>query len=378
MMGFYPPGSRPPTWPPDRQRGSAGWSGATSIVALVLGALGIGLAVGALVLGQSDAPRTVVQAAVPGTHDAEPVVGPGSIDVAQVAATIGPSVVTISGDAEEAGVIGEVVGTGVVISADGAIITNAHVVDGTTNLRVRLPGETEPTPAVILSADRGNDLALIRIDRHDLTPARFAEPVELGDPVVAVGFALDLDGDPSVTLGIVSATQRTLITADGALDGLIQTDAAISSGNSGGPLVDASGAVVGINTAVAASDAYTSANNVGFAISAGEARPIIDDLWQARDGSVRLEGYLGVTVLDRTDGGQGAVVDAVETGGPAGDAGIEAGDTIVAVGEEPIVGSGGIVAAVRDHDPGDDVAVVIVRDGERQTHRVTLGERPGS
>ena len=112
--------------------------------------------------------------------------------------------------------------------------------------------------------------------------------------MLAIGFALDLDGEPSVTLGIVSALDRTIITELGALDGLIQTDAAISSGNSGGPLVDAEGRIVGINTAVARSDVTTAATNVGFAISSDEVAEVLDELRAAEGGEPRTEGFLGV------------------------------------------------------------------------------------
>ena len=139
--------------------------------------------------------------------------------------------------------------------------------------------------------------------------------------MVAIGFALDLDGGPSVTLGIVSALDRTLDSPRGALDGLIQTDAAISSGNSGGPLVNDAGEVVGIDTAVARGDAITAVSNVGFAISVGEALPIIESLREQADGAA-VEGFLGVGLDDRIDGGQGAIVAEVEPGTPAADAGV--------------------------------------------------------
>ena len=228
----------------------------------------------------------------------------------QVVDAVGPSVVTISADLTQ----GRAVGTGVVVSTDGEVLTNAHVVDGATAIHVRLPGETEPIEATLLAQDAGNDLALLHIDRDDLAPVTFAptHEVALGDEVLAIGFALDLDGDPTVTLGIVSALDRTIITEDGALDGLIQTDAAISSGNSGGPLVDAQGRVVGINTAVARSDSTTAATNVGFAISSDEVVGVLDDLRAAEDGTPRQEGFLGVGLDDRTDGGQGAVITDVD------------------------------------------------------------------
>ena len=135
------------------------------------------------------------------------------------------------------------------------------------------PIERDPHDADVVGIDTNNDLALLKVKGvSGLTPATLAKPdsVQLGDDVVAIGFALNLDGGPSVTRGIVSALDRTLQSDNGVLDGLIQTDAAISSGNSGGPLVNAQGEVIGMDTAVARSDTSVAANNIGFAISVKE------------------------------------------------------------------------------------------------------------
>lgn len=300
------------------------------------------------------------------------------LSVAEVANAVGPSVVTISGDVEGAPVPGEAVGTGIIVSADGEILTNAHVIEDTTAIRVRLAGETEPTDAEVVATDLGNDLALLRVDAEDLPMAPFAPAGEiaLGDEVIAIGFALDLAGDPSVTLGIVSALDRTIITQEGALDRLIQTDAAISSGNSGGPLVDASGRVVGINTAVARSDITTAATNVGFAIAIEEVESVLADLREQAGGDPRLEGYLGVSLEERTDGGQGALIQEVSGDSPASDAGLETGDVVISVDESTTDGVAGVVAAIRDREPGDEIDVVVVRDGEERRFSVVLAERP--
>jgi putative serine protease PepD len=217
----------------------------------------------------------------------------------------------------------------------------------------------------MLAADRGNDLALLRMSGDDFDAAVFADPgsVRIGDEVVAIGFALGLDGDPSVTLGIVSALDRTIGTDGAFLDGLIQTDAAISSGNSGGPLVNARGEVVGINTAVARDTATAAATNVGFAISAKEALPVIEALRAQSGGDPRTEGYLGVELGERSDGGQGAVIQAVRDDTPAADAGIEVGDLVVASDGAPI--------------DGDSTTLTILRDGDPVDITVTLVERPG-
>jgi S1-C subfamily serine protease len=304
--------------------------------------------------------------------------GAAGIDVAAVAESVAPSVVTISADLDTAIGLGGSIGTGVITTRDGEVLTNAHVVEGATEIRVRLAGETEPRAATLLAADAGNDLALLRIEGDGYVPATFADPtsIRIGDEVVAIGFALDLDGGPSVTRGIVSALDRTLGLADGALDGLIQTDAAISSGNSGGPLVNAAGEVVGINTAVARGDAQTAASNVGFAISVGEALPIIEALREQAGGDPRLEGFLGVGLDDRSDGGQGAIVSEVQPDTPAEDAGVRAGDLVVEIDGVPIDGAIGMIAAIRDLEPGDEITLTVVRDGERIDLTAVLTVRP--
>ena len=302
----------------------------------------------------------------------------GRLDVAKVIDHMAASVVTISADIDSQFGQGQSTGTGVIVSSDGEILTNAHVVEGATEIRVRLAGETEPREARLLASDPGNDLALLRMSGDDFDAAVFADPdsVRIGDEVVAIGFALGLDGDPSVTLGIVSALDRTIGTDGAFLDGLIQTDAAISSGNSGGPLVNARGQVVGINTAVARDTATSAATNVGFAISAGEALPVIEALRVQAGGEPRTEGYLGVELGERRDGGQGAVITAVQDDTPAADAGIEADDLVVEADGAAIDGATGLIAAIRDLGPGDSTTLTILRNGEPIEITVTLVERP--
>lgn len=297
------------------------------------------------------------------------------LDVAVVAKYVAPSTVTVSADVGS----GVSLGTGIIITDDGEILTNAHVVEGADAVRVRLAGETEPREATVLAEDRGNDLALLRISGSGFEAATFADPasVRLGDDVMAIGFALGLDGEPSVTLGIVSALDRSVGQGDVFLDGLIQTDAAISSGNSGGPLVNAAGEVVGVNTAVARDTAVFTATNVGFAISVGEALPIIDTLRAQADGVPREEAFLGVGLEDRRDGGQGVIVTGVEIGTPAADIGVAAGDLIVAIDGASTDGSSALIAAIRDKAPGESVTVSIVRDAVAIDFDVTLTARPG-
>ena len=239
------------------------------IVALLVGfAGGIGGAVVAdqLNIGSSSTKASNSPVQMSEVDSSDPSIG--DTVIAQVANVLADSVVTISSVIDDGAQSGEATGTGVVLTADGEILTNAHVIDGASKVRVRFAGETEPRPATVIASEVGNDLALLKIAATGLKPVTFAQPntVRIGDTVVAIGYALALDGGPTVTSGIISALKRTIVTDAGALNGLIQTDAPISSGNSGGPLVNLRGEVVGINTAVARGDSNSAANNVGFSI----------------------------------------------------------------------------------------------------------------
>ena len=301
----------------------------------------------------------------------------GTTVVAQVVNQLADSVVTINSQISDATGEGEASGTGVVLTSDGEILTNAHVVEGATGVTVRFAGETEPRTATVLASDAGNDLALLKIDATNLKPATFAQPgtIRIGDQVIAIGYALALDGGPSVTSGIISALKRTIITESGALNGLIQTDAAISSGNSGGPLVNLRGEVVGINTAVARSDVNQAATNIGFSISVDEIVPVLEQLRSQASGVVRQEGFLGVGLAARTDGGQGAIITSVQPDSPASLAGIQEDDIVLSVDGEPIDGQAGLVAAIRDAAPGQTVEIEILRGVKRLTVKATLVAR---
>jgi putative serine protease PepD len=294
--------------------------------------------------------------------------------IAKVASRLANSVVTISTTVEEDFGGGRGVGTGVVLTSDGQILTNAHVVEDASEVVVRFAGETEPRVAKILASDLGNDLALLKIDATGLVAATFAKPgsVQIGDAVIAIGYALALDGGPTVTSGIVSALKRTIETDSGALNSLIQTDAAISSGNSGGPLVNLKGEVVGINTAVARGDSTSAANNIGFSISVDEVLIVVAQLRKQASGVVRDDGFLGVGLAAREDGGQGAIITDVQADSPADKAGILIDDVVLAVDGEPIDGQAGLVAAIRDAEPGQTVKIEILRDGKRLTFEATL------
>lgn len=216
--------------------------------------------------------------------------GAGTMDIGSIVAATEPSVVSVrtttslgggpfASDATGAG-------TGIVLDDAGLVLTNAHVVDGSTTIEVTLDGDDRPRDADVVAIDTASDLAVLHVEDHEgLVAAELAEPgaAAVGDSVIAIGNALDLGGSMTVTAGIVSALDRSIETTNGTLNGLIQTDAAISSGNSGGPLVNGVGDVIGINTAVAASQGTTQASNVGFAISIERALDVIAALLDTTD-----------------------------------------------------------------------------------------------
>jgi putative serine protease PepD len=348
------------------------------VLAVVAAAAGLlGAVVGVALTEDSGTVSSSTSPVVTAPRPDGTVTNGGTTQVAKVADAVAPSVVTISATVSGGFGPGESVGTGVIISSDGDILTNAHVVEGATTVQVRLMGETEPRSGRVLASDAENDLALVKIDVTGLAAAVFADPktTKLGDPVIAIGYALNLDGGPSVTLGIVSALDRTITTESGALNNLIQTDAAISSGNSGGPLVNEQAQVVGINTAVARGDNSTAANNIGFAIDTKEVLRVLEVLRAQANGESREQGYLGVGLTDRTDGGQGAVIANVESGSPADQAGIKDGDIVVSINGQPVTGRAGMIAVVRDAEPGETISITIERSGKTVTVEATLAQR---
>jgi S1-C subfamily serine protease len=191
-----------------------------------------------------------------------------------------------------------------------------------------------------------------------------------------VGYALALDGGPSVTSGIISAMNRTLqLDSEVFLNALIQTDAAISSGNSGGPLINLRGEVVGVNTAVANGGFNSSANNIGFAIGVAEVTRVTEILRAINEGEPRQQGFLGISLGSRNDGGSGAVIGEVTAGSPAAVAGLKVGDIVLEINKQPITGDTSLVAIIRDSAPGDEIEITVERDGVTRTLTATLTAR---
>jgi putative serine protease PepD len=348
-----------------------------AFTAFLVGAVLVGAAFAAYALGD----RGDEQAAASSTTTTAALRADGPLDIQKILDVARPSVVTIQTGGANSMFGGA--GTGVVISADGLILTNAHVIEGASgDIAVRFNDGTSAS-AELVGASTDDDIALIRADRTDLTPAKLGSSDNLlvGDPVVAIGNALNLGGDPSVTSGIVSAKDRTISDGTVNLDNLIQTDAAINPGNSGGPLVNANGEVVGINTAIIAG-----AQNIGFSIAIDSVQELINTL-KAGGGDLTAKTAVLASTMDVTSpelpqeakdrfgitADSGAVIVALTPDGGAAKAGLQIGDVVVAFDGKPVVGSTDLTRLVRTHKPGDKVPVTVERQGKRQTVTVSLG-----
>jgi serine protease Do len=320
---------------------------------------------------------TVTAVVVVAADDDEPDPPLASGDASDVQAVLDEvqgSVVTIQTSGYAQGSVFEGAGTGVVLSEDGLVLTNAHVVEDSAGISVRLFDGSEHQASLVGSA-RDSDLAVIQVEGaeplHAATLGSSGD-LEVGEPVIAIGNALNLGGQPSVTTGIVSAVDRTITSPQGSLSGLIQTDAAINVGNSGGPLVDANGEVVGINTAI-----LQDTENLGFAIDVDSARPVIEDLKQGGGDAERP--LLGVSTRDLAgiddatlaqlgiEADEGAFVVQVTPGTGAEDAGIEPGDVITAIDGEPVGSSADVGEVVSGHEVGDEVEVTLERNGQEES-----------
>jgi putative serine protease PepD len=295
--------------------------------------------------------------------------------LASIASSVQPTVVVVdTGNAE---------GSGVIISADGYIVTNNHVVSGARGGTVQVTFNSgKKVTARVVGTDAKTDLAVIKADVSGLTYATWgdSDSVQVGDTVLAIGSPLGLQG--SVTAGIISALHRT-ITVGGdeqqsqgdnstrtTIGDAIQTDAPINPGNSGGALVNMNGQVIGINSAIATSG--SSGNiGVGFAISANRAKAVAEQL--IKGGKVS-HPYLGISVGDAANGG--AQIQQVTSGSPAAAAGLQAGDVVTKVGDRNISGSEDLIGAVQSSTVGQKLNLTVVRSGSEQTVTATVGEAP--
>ena len=308
----------------------------------------------------------------------------GALDISNILAKVQPSVVAIETSQNTSRGVFSGAGSGIVLSADGLVLTNAHVVGNLSGITVVL-SDGSKHPATLVGASPDDDVAVVQVEGvTDLVPADLgsSDDLQVGEEVIAIGNALNLGGEPSVTRGIVSALDRNLSAQGIDLEGLIQTDAAINPGNSGGPLVNAAGQVVGMNTAIVAD-----AQNLGFSIAIDRIRPIIDTL-EAGEGAVTPDqAFLGVQSADVADitedlrarfnveTDSGALVTEVVPGSAADDAGLQIGDVIVEIDGEDVEAAPDVRDAITSHEPGDRVDLEVERAGEEQTITVELGRR---
>jgi S1-C subfamily serine protease len=300
----------------------------------------------------------------------------------------------------------EATGSGFVIDASGDILTNNHVIDGATKDSITVQFADKKTiKAKVVGTDPSTDLALLKVDPEGLNlkalPLGSSKDVKVGDPTIAIGNPFGLDR--TLTTGVVSALQRQISAPNGwAIKDVIQTDAAINPGNSGGPLIDAAGRVIGINSQIETGGGGSGNVGIGFAVPIDTAKNILSQL---KSGETVQRAYLGVTSLT-VDGqldaldlpvNHGALVQTVESGSPADQAGLKAGnlqaqlsgqgdsgavvlggDIITKVDGRAIKTSDELSQLVAAHKPGDQIKLEIVRKKATKTVTVTLGKRPSS
>lgn len=317
------------------------------------------------------------------TAAANPPAGDDSFDLHALLDQVMPAVLAIEISSRVDGQLQPVAaGSGVVISADGLVLTNAHVVDPTDSfgqtiddmvITVKMADGTVRS-AQVLGRSPAYDVALLQLDdTSDLTPLSLADSsaLQVGDRVVAIGNALDLGDEPTVSTGIISALGRSLeVSAGVTLHDLIQTDAAINHGNSGGALVNNRGELVGINSA-----GIPDAQNVGFAISVGTIQPLLERLKAGEQIDAAPIGFIGITLNETPEGLR---ILEISDGSPADDAGLQPDDYLRSVDGTPVSTSEQLGVVLRRLGPGAEVEVVVERDGVDVTVTMTLAERPAN
>lgn len=272
-------------------------------------------------------------------------------------------------------------GSGIVISSDGYIVTNNHVVEGAQKVTITL-SDGSTFAATVIGTDAQTDLAVLKIEANNLAYLHFLsdslKQLNVLDPVVAVGNALALPGGPTWTTGVVSNLGRSIEESNGVvLNDIIQIDAAINAGNSGGPLLNTAAQVVGINVAIA-----SNAENIGFAISTDTAIPVVQSI--IAEGTV-VRPWLGVSVTTVTSTIQqyynlsidtGALIVSVTSDSPADKAGLTAGDVIIKIGDENISTTEELISTIRSHQIGDQVEIVYYSGDEQKVTDATLEDSP--
>jgi putative serine protease PepD len=354
-----------------------------SLPAFLLGALSVALVAGVLALtgvfdGSSPRGAAATAATTSTTAAATPAAATGApASVADIYATASPLVFFIPATGSGAATA---TGSGFVIDKKGLIVTNQHVVDGSSRVTVRFGEDGDPIPATVKGQDPSSDVALLKVDPAKVKLAGGIKALPLGESnglrpgegTIAIGAPFGLAG--TVTTGIVSALNREIQSPNGfPISGAIQTDAAINPGNSGGPLLDARGRAIGVNSQIATNGQSNSSAGVGFAISIDSVKDVVPLL--ERNGKVDRP-YLGVSTSDAPGSTDGAIVRTVIPRGPAAEAGLRTGDRIVRVGDKAVADASAVSAAIIDLKPGEQVAIRYVRGGQERTATVKLGTRP--
>jgi S1-C subfamily serine protease len=357
------------------------------LAAAVLGSsatTGVLAASGALGTGSSGTTTAVVPS---GVTMASTTGSANNLDAAALYANASPGVVDITAKgvstagAAAAGPFGApqptatATGTGFVVDGSGHIVTAAHVVNGASSVTVRFQDGTT-RPATLLGQDDATDVAVLKVDASGLT----LHPLALGSSSsVGVGGAVAAVGDPfgyqrSLSTGIVSGVDRTVQSPNGfTVAHAIQTDAALNPGNSGGPLLNASGQVVGIVDQIATNGSADQSSGVGFAVPIDVVK---SELGALEAGKSVSHAYLGVASADATSTANGATLGSVAPGGPAASAGLQAGDVVTRIGTAAIHGANDLVAAIAGHAPGDKVPLTVQRGSRTLSVTVTLGTQP--
>jgi len=350
------------------------------VLAALVAALGLGVGVGATAFSVlSDDTTTVVREVTVSTT--EPASAESTLPIGRIYDASQPGVVEITAGSGPS----QAQGSGFVYDDEGHVVTNQHVVEGASDITVRFSNGST-FPASLVGTDPSTDIAVVKVD----APASVLHALELGDssdvavgdPVVAMGSPFGLEG--TVTSGIVSALHRQMTAPNNfTITDSIQTDAAINHGNSGGPLLNMQGQVIGVNAQIESESGGN--DGVGFAIPSNTVRSIVSQLIET--GEVD-HAYLGITMVTAPEG---VAVTEVRADTPADDADIRAatgtrtvdgqqvptgGDVIVAFDGNPVTSSAELQSAVDAKKPGDEVSVTVLRGGERRTITVTLGTRP--
>ncbi len=339
----------------------------------------IGGAGGAAVSSQTSSGRTttVTQAPAAGAPALAPVADTGTaLTPGQVYERSKDAVAYIT--ARSAG--GIATGSGFVVSADGYVVTNDHVVDGASSVQVAI-GDGVKQVARVVGVDASTDLALLKVDPGDKRLATLrlgdSDGVAVGDASYAIGNPYGLDR--TLTTGVISALDRSISSPNGyAIANVLQTDAALNPGNSGGPLLDAAGAVIGVNSQIETSsrsaDGSTGSNSgVGFAVPSATVKRVIEQL---RTGGNATHAYLGVASADATGAVRGARLGAIAAGGPAAGSGLAAGDIVTALDGKAVTSAEELSRLLDGHRPGETVTLTASRDGSSRATLIKLGTRP--